>query len=385
MLLEADFPPDVRVEKEALSLISKGHKVTVATYTFDNNILAENINGIEVIRKKISKIQYKSSVGSLRFPFYFNFWRKYLKSIFKTNMFDVIHVHDLPLAQIGYEIKKKYNIPFVLDLHENYPALLELSSHTKKILARFLYSKKAWQNYEQKMIRLADNVICVVEEMKQRLTNFGIDPDKIYILENTPALNTFEIPDEKPDNKYVTLFYSGGITGHRGLQFVIKGLPGIRIKYPEIRLWIVGSGNYQSALEKMVSELELQDVVTFFGWKSRKEMTQLLMKSDIALIPHLKSDHTDNTFPNKLHEYADVQKPVVSTDCNPLIRMIEEMGNGLIYKNDSPEDFSSVVIKLIDSGKMKDLGIKGKSWVGKKYNWSITEKALFQLYDQINT
>ena len=139
MLLEADFPPDVRVEKEALSLINKGHEVTVATYTFDNNKLAETIDGINILRRKISKFTYQSSVGALRFPFYFNFWRKYLKSIFKTYTFDVVHVHDLPLAQIGYETARRYNIPFVLDLHENFPVLLRISSHTKKILARFLY------------------------------------------------------------------------------------------------------------------------------------------------------------------------------------------------------------------------------------------------------
>ena len=384
MLLEADFPPDVRVEKEALSLINKGHHVTVATYTFHKNRSADKINGIKIIRKKISTFTYKSSVGALSYPFYFNFWRRFVRSLFKTNAFDVVHIHDLPLAQIGYEIKRKYNIPFVLDLHENYPALLNISTHTQKILARFIYSHRYWITYEQKMIRLADYVICVVDEMKNRLANFGIDPEKIFVLENTPNLNTFLIPDVKPDNKHVTLFYSGGISKHRGIQVIIRGLPGIIDQYPGIRFWIVGRGSYQSELEKLADENKLQDFVTFFGWKSQEEMAQLLMKSDIALIPHLKSDHTDNTFPNKLHEYAHANKPVISSDCNPLKRMIEEMQNGLIYKNDSPEDFASKVISLLKSGKKEELGGNGKSWVLTKYNWSLTENTLFRLYDQIN-
>ena len=383
MLLEADFPPDVRVEKEAMSLISKGHQVTVASYTFQNDKRTENLDGITILRKKISKFRYKSSIGALRFPFYFNFWRRYLGEIFRTNSIDVIHIHDLPLAKIGVETRKKYNIPFILDLHENYPALLDISTHTKKILAKFTYSYNDWRKYEQKMIRLADYVICVVEEMKQRLVDFGLSPGKVFVLENTPILNTSQIAHAKPEDGKVTLVYSGGINRHRGLQVVIAGLPKIRKKIHGIRLWIIGSGNYQPVLEKLISEYHVGDIVTFFGWKSREEMNELLMQSDITLIPHLKTDHSDHTFPNKLHEYALINKPVVSSDCNPLIRMVEEMQNGIIYKNDSPDDFAAAVIKLLESGDYVEMGTKGKKWVVKKYNWTVTEKTLFRLYDQI--
>ena len=57
MLLETDFPPDVRVEKEAISLISKGHQVTVASYTFDRNKpIAETVNGINIVNASPDKL-----------------------------------------------------------------------------------------------------------------------------------------------------------------------------------------------------------------------------------------------------------------------------------------------------------------------------------------
>lgn len=385
MVLERDFPPDIRVEKEALSLIRQGHQVTVAAYTFKNDNLVENVNGIKVIRKRISRFVHKSSLGALSFPFYFNFWRKFLGIILKNDTYDVIHIHDLPLAQVGYEVKIKHNIPFVLDLHENYPALLEISPYTKKILARFIYSNRSWRKYEQKMVRLADYVICIVEEMKQRIIDFGVNADEVFTIENTPTLTAENLPDISPDKNYITLFYSGGINSHRGLQVVLKGMPEVTGKYSGIRLWIVGEGSYRSTLEKMVEELDLNDFVTFFGWKNREGMTELLIKSDIALIPHLKSEHTDHSFPNKLHEYAEVQKPVVCSDCISLVRMINEMQNGTIYKNDSPEDFAAAVIKLIEGGNLPEQGANGKMWVEKKYNWAVTEKKLFRLYEQLSS
>ena len=59
------------------------------------------------------------------------------------------------------------------------------------------------------MIRLADYVICVVEEMKHRYVNFGISTDNIFVLENTLNHNSFQkIPVVKPEDGTVTLFYS---------------------------------------------------------------------------------------------------------------------------------------------------------------------------------
>ena len=55
MLLEVDFPPDNRVEKEALSLIDAGHEVDIACYTFSDRPGEENFKGIRLYRKHLRR------------------------------------------------------------------------------------------------------------------------------------------------------------------------------------------------------------------------------------------------------------------------------------------------------------------------------------------
>lgn len=383
MVLEREFPPDERVEKEAISLIEAGHEVFLACYTMIDRKENEEYKRIKIYRKPISKFIYKSSIGCLRFPYYFNFWRNFLHRLFENETFDAIHIHDLPLVQVGLELKLKYKIPLVFDMHENYPVLLELSTHTKKPLARLLHSNKAWHKYEISMLHSADRIFVVIDEMLERVKKLGILREKISILPNTIKISDFSLPDIQPDNKFITMIYVGGINIHRGLQVILKGMRLILNQRKDVRLWIVGSGNYVPKLEKLVYELKLSKSVDFLGWKNISEIAELLMLSDIAIIPHLKTEHTDHTIPNKLYQYAYANKPIITSNCNPLERLVTEMNIGISYKHDSAEDFVDSFFEMTRRTNFNKIGMNGRKHIVKKYNWDKTVIPLLQTYQSI--
>lgn len=380
MVLESEFPPDDRVEKEAVSLIKDGHEVILACYTMENRQGLEIYKGINIYRRPISKFVYKSSVGILRFPVYFNFWMKYLKEIYEIEKFKAVHIHDLPLVKVGLKLKDMYSIPVVYDMHENYPVLLELSTHTKKLLARVLHSNSQWLKYEVNMLKSADWVITVIDEMAERVRKLNIPPDKVVVVPNTIRISDFNFPEIHPDNRYITMLYIGGITYHRGLQVVIKGMKLILEKYKNVRLWIAGTGNYVENLKKLAEELNLGDSIQFLGWKNIPEMAELLMISDIGIIPHIKSEHTDHTIPNKIYQYAYANKPIITSNCRPLKRLIEEMDIGVSYEHDSVEDFVKSFLNLKESLIPNNMGTNGRKYIIEKYNWEKTVDPLLEMY-----
>ncbi len=380
MVLESEFPPDTRVENEISALLDAGHTVEIACFTKSNRPLKESKNGYVIYRKKISEFIHKTSVGSLKFPFYFNFWRKFLKRLIKTYGYDAIHIHDLPLAKVGYEIKKKFDISLTIDLHENWPGLLKISTHTQTFLGKILSSNKRWEAYEKNILKKANNIIVVVEESKNRIIDLGIKADKIHIVSNT--LNTFEFQEseQKGNPDYTTLYYAGAINKHRGIQTAIEAIPYIAKEIPNIRLWLVGKGSYVNTLKNQVEQLGIKDKVNFMGWKPLKEVAEYLSQSDIALIPHLRSDHTDSTIPHKLFQYMYIQKPILASDCIPLKRIIEETKSGLCFENNNAKDFADKAIRLIKESKiLTDMNL-AKSSVIEKYNWNVDKQRLVKIY-----
>jgi len=383
MLLENEFLRDSRVEKEVQSLFNAGHEIIVAAITTTGLPYFEKRENCTVLRESISAIVKKSSVGALKFPLYLDFWKRYTARILADYKADVIHIHDLPLSRVGIELKEKYKFKLVIDLHENWPALLSVSVHTNTLLGKILSSERQWRSYEEYCTHEADAVITVVDEMKNRISELGVPEAKIYVLENTPEVSELKELKFQRDENYFTLLYVGGISYHRGLQYVIEGM-GILTKEIPVRLWIAGDGKYSAVLKDQIKKLELQKHVEFFGQLSKKDVEDLMIKSDFGLIPHLRSEQSDNSSPNKLFEYMASGLPVLASNCISVKRVLEETNSGTSYIYDSPSDFADNVRKLYSQREdFSAYSINGVNAVANKYNWLQSSASLLKLYEDL--
>jgi glycosyltransferase involved in cell wall biosynthesis len=383
MLLENEFLRDSRVEKEVQSLFNAGHEIIVAAITSTGLPYYEKRGNCTVLRKSISPIVAKSSVGALKFPFYLNFWKRYTERILADFKADVIHIHDLPLSRVGVELKKNYKIRLVIDLHENWPSLLSVSVHTNTFLGKLLSSEKQWRAYEKSCTLQAEAVITVVDEMKTRISDLGVPAGKIYVLENTPETSELKKLQFSRDENYFTLLYVGGISFHRGLQYAIEGMR-LLIKEIPARLWIAGDGKYTTVLKDQVKRLELEKYVMFYGQLPKKDTEDLMKKSDFGLIPHIRSEQSDNSSPNKLFEYMASGLPILASNCISVKRVLEETNSGISYIYDSPSDFADKVKKLYSGRKDSSVyTINGINAVANKYNWLHSSSSLLKLYKDL--
>ncbi len=383
MVLESEFPPDVRVENEILALTEAGHKVHIACSTRKNRPETGEFGKAIIHRKAISPFIYKSSVGCLKFPFYFNFWSNFIFNLCKNEKFNAIHIHDLPLSKIGVDLKKRFNLLLTIDLHENWPALINTAPHTQTFFGKILSSNRQWIEYEQKMLSEADNVITVVEEARDRVINLGIEPEKICMVSNTLNFENLSIIARKKDPVPFTIFYGGALNRHRGLQIVLEAIK-ICKKSGEPRLWIVGDGSYRKTLEELSVCLNIESHVQFFGHKPFYEMLEILAESDIAIIPHLRTENNDASSPNKLYQYMYLNKPIISSDCTSLKRIINETHTGFIYKNDSAQHLADLIETIRnDPSLLNEINDNGRKAVMEKYNWNFDKKRLIDLYSRL--
>lgn len=379
MLLETPFPPDLRVENEIDALLEAGHNITIIA-GFRKKV--ERIGAYDkakIIRIHIPKFIMKSSIGCLNYPFYFNFWKKLLAKELYNNHYDAIHIHDLPLTQVVVDLKNQLNLNFkiTLDLHENYPDFLKIAKHTKSILGKFFFNYQQWLDYEKKMIQQVDTVITVVEEMKERIIELGADPTKVVVVSNTFNSSKFTAPSRNPHPENYILFYGGGVTIDRGLQYIIPALPELVKTIPEIKLWIVGEGSYLPELKELTQTLKVEHLVKFYGHQPFTELLNFLSKASVALIPHLKSPQTESGLPHKLFQYMITQIPIVASNCLPFIRILEDNEAGLIYTYDKPKEFTEKIISLYHNKALANkLTANAKEILLEKYLWEYDAERL---------
>jgi glycosyltransferase involved in cell wall biosynthesis len=382
MVLESNFPPDLRVENEIKSLLAAGNYVSMVCVSDRKHSYTEDWNGCKLYKIPMGILTHKSSVAALKFPFYLNFWRKQLLPILETEKPDAIHIHDLPLARIGIKYRKQFGIRCILDLHENWPALLRMSKHTNTRMGKLLSSNKQWVEYEKNSCLEVDQVIVVIEEASERLKKMGIPENKINLVPNYPVLSDFENIPELPHAEEKKVFlYAGGLTQHRGLQYVIEAIPAILKKAPSFQLVVLGEGNYKSDLQRMAINLNISNHVLFSGKVPYQRVLEELSRSDVALIPHIKSDHTDHTIPHKLFQYMYFGKPVLASNCKPIERIINHSGAGKTYTWNSPTEFAEKAIEMIyNKTNYSLMASRGKEFVEEFYHWGKSEETLVALY-----
>ena len=131
MVLPGYFPPDIRVEKEARTLIADGHEIHLVCMGADGQPQEGDFHGINIHRLQVFSKKYGKLSTLVYTPFFLNlFWRSHwinkIKEIIRKNNIEIIHVHDLPVVPIVISIAKKSNIPIIFDMHENWPEALRV-------------------------------------------------------------------------------------------------------------------------------------------------------------------------------------------------------------------------------------------------------------------
>lgn len=123
MVLGGGFPGDVRVTKEARALLSKDHRITLLCLGKKGMPEKENVMGISVIRMFPPRSSIRRTARAIFSSTFFDDlkWRKVLEKIIKEKEIEIIHCHDLPTVNLARKVARKFSIPVIADLHENYP------------------------------------------------------------------------------------------------------------------------------------------------------------------------------------------------------------------------------------------------------------------------
>ena len=392
MLLLTNFPPDIRVEKEIGSL--KNHRIHILC-TRRGSLHVQNYEELGNVR--VTRLFDKPirSITNLQLFFFRKswIWERQILRFVQDNKIDVLHVHDLPLAGSAYKVANKLNIKLVVDLHENYPEMLR-ESKRKKLTEEFtipqfiikLTSIRKWKNYERNILKQVENIIVVIEEAKERLVReLKISSDKIHVIPNFDIIREFD--HEKPPKETINFVYSGGFDSVRDLRTIVKAVEKIK---PEIKEKIIvkligGEGKEYRALQELVDDLGVKDIVKLYPFMPFEEMYKHLLSSDIGLVAHKKSEHTDNTIPHKLFQYMNLGMPVIVSNCTPLQRIINKSRCGLIYEAENESSLAAVFEKIYNSPNERILmSTNSKKAINEYYNWGICETRINKLYNNLN-
>ena len=390
MILDAPFPPDPRVENEAVSLVENGHEVFLFCLKYADEKASDTINGIQVRRYSSNTFEYKLSALAYTIPLYSVIMQKKIAKFIRETNIEALHIHDMRIAGAVYKVNVNFNLPIVLDLHDNMPEVMKLYPHLQKFPGKYLISPKKWKQKEEEFIKKANKVIAVSPEFIETLAvRLPLEKDKLVLVPNTIRKTFFEDykVNETIIKKYQSNFvilYLGDTHLRRGIQTAIASLAKLKDTIPEIKLVIVGKNTTDIILRKQVKDLQLEQFVDFEGWQNVSLFQSYILASEICISPLHRNLQHDVAYANKIFQYMSLAKPLLVSDAIAQKKLIEKVACGLVHEERDSKDFSNKVLALYKSKPLRmELGESGRKFIQNEFSWEQTSKNLINLYNNM--
>jgi len=279
-----------------------------------------------------------------------------------------------------------YIIPFLETLEKPvvvvFHSVLPTPDELRKRVVKFIASKCA------AIIVMANSAIDILHE------DYGIEKKKIYVVPHGIPNVSFKPAEHfkkklKLDGKIILSTF-GLLSKGKGVEYMIKSLPGLIKKYPNLLYLVIGETHpavrkqegeeYRNSLLKLVEELGLKENVKFYNkYLSLQEIIQYLLASDIYVCTNLDK----NQIVSGTLSYAlGCGKAVVST---PSVYAREILANnrGVLVKFEDPESYTEVIDKILSDRELKENLEKNAYAFGRQMTWQNVANLYLNIFNKV--
>lgn len=157
--------------------------------------------------------------------------------------------------------------------------------------------------------------------------------------------SAIEAQDAQLPSSFV--IFIGRLVEKKGVEYLIKALPLVRSKIPDLQLVVVGVGPLKSDLVRVAGELGISDEVHFLGSRQHHEVAALLRTADVACVPSIiDSKGETEGMPTVVLEALAAGARVVGTRVNGIPDVLDHAENGWLVQ---PADERSLAAGLLEA------------------------------------
>jgi glycosyltransferase involved in cell wall biosynthesis len=245
---------------------------------------------------------------------------------------------------------------------------------------KYSWPVKILKKVQTGVAKQAVKIIVPSKYLKKIVTNWGVAPEKIKVI-----YNSFDTPESLPGKEILRskLDWSGRIivsvgrlVPWKGFNLLIDIMSELIAKYPETKLFIVGSGPDRAKLERQIKERGLESSVSLTGGLTHQQVLEYLKASDLFVL-----NTSYEGFSHQLLEALWCEVPIITTAVGGNVELIENGKTGWLVNYNQREELLGAIQEVFASPE-KTRGVinKGKEILN---NFS-KEKMLDNLIQEIS-
>ncbi|MCP2504167.1 MAG: glycosyltransferase family 4 protein [Candidatus Poseidoniaceae archaeon] len=306
---------------------------------------------------------------------------------------DVIHAHTpYRVGLPAMKAARKLGLPFVYEMR----GMWEETAVANGRWMRNGPAYRRFQRYETKVLRQADQVICISETLKKEAISRGVDANKISIVTNAVERKIIEFDNEPPlyqtaveqlslNEDSCVVGYIGSLREMEGVDLTAKAVAKLRERGHDVRFFVLTGESGQSELQQLCEILGIESSTVILGPVPHEEVAKFYSLIDIFVVSRPNTRVTQLVTPLKPFEAMAMGRTVVASKLAALEEIIQHEKTGLLYQPDDLEDLTHSIERCIENPSLREqLGTNASEWVLENRTWDVVVKKTREVYQRLN-
>ena len=296
-------------------------------------------------------------------------------SLFETEPFDVVHVHEPLVPLLPWFALRYARSPIVATFHVH-----REQGHRWYPLAR---------RWLRSLIRRVDVRIAVSDAARRTVAAHF--PGEYEVIPNAIDVDGFRAPRSRPallatssvsttpsiDRDPLHVLYVGRLEPRKGVDHLIRAMAGVHRVIPHARLIVVGDGPDRAALESLARASGAD--VAFAGRVDDDALPAYVQASDVVCAPATGGE----SFGIVLLEAMACRKPIVASRIEGYEALVGPAGCGTLVPPGDAGALGAAIRSLLgDATLRRTLGARGLE-AARAYDWPIIARRLDAIYQEL--
>jgi glycosyltransferase involved in cell wall biosynthesis len=268
---------------------------------------------------------------------------------------DIIHINtEFVIAEFGFQYAKFHNLPVIYTFHtlwEDYVA------NYIPLVPTFLL-RAVIRRIHKNILRRASVIIVPTIQIQEVLRKYKVKKQSYLLPTGIDSQMFSPEPAEIAQFRAIltqkypqlidkrVLLFAGRIAKEKNLDFLLKIVPEIIAKHPEVVFLFVGNGPDLYFYTEECERLGIQEHCVFTGYAAREDLALIYGMSSIFVFPSLTETQGLVTIEAMLSG-----TPVVAIGAMGTIQVMNGNNGGFMVQND-PQEFVARVFDLLEDDEL---------------------------------
>ena len=339
----------------------------------------------QAIKMLLSNIFHYPAISLIRNPLAIYGENRYAYSVVrvvKKNNINIVHAHFAYVeGWVGLLARKICRRPLAVTLH-GYDILVEPS------VGYGLRLSRRYDEIVRRVIQEADVVIVQSRAMLRevlRISGKGMQgkvflvPHGVDVKRFNPLLDASTIRRRHGLEGRFTVFSLRSHRPNYGLEYLIRAIPIVLKRYPDVVFIIGGDGPLRPYHERLVEALNVRRNVVFTGLIPPREVPLYYAASDVVVVPSLQE-----AWGLVATEAMASGKPVIATRVGGLVDQVFEGHNGFLVPPRNPRAIAERIIYYRENPEeAKRMGMNGRRIAERMFDIRRRIDKLIKLYKEL--